>query len=145
MRLEQWKPLIDIERDWELHLPRFWGEKDDFAFRPFMDVVRGEGELVVSAELPGIDADKDIEITLHDDYLTIKGEKSEDKEVTEDDRYIRERRFGSFVRTIPLPEGVSADKIAAEYTDGVLTVKVALPEESEPLEPRKIPVGSTKS
>ncbi len=144
MRLEQWRPLIDIERDWELHLPRFW-EKDDFAFRPSMDVVRNEGELIVAAELPGIDVEKDIEITLYDDYLTIKGEKSEDKEVTEDDRYIRERRFGSFVRTIPLPEGVSADKIAAEYTDGVLTVKVALPEESEPLEPRKIPVGSTKS
>lgn len=145
MRLEHWKPLSEPERDWDLRFFRIFGEKDDFAFRPSIDVMRGEGELVVSAEMPGMDAEKDIEITLDDGYLTIKGEKSEDKEMSEDDRYIRERRYGSFVRTIPVPDGVSADKIAADYANGVLTVNVTLPEEVEPLKPRKIPVGSSKS
>jgi HSP20 family protein len=110
-----------------------------------MDVDRNDGELIVSTELPGMDPEKDIEIVLDDDYLTIKGEKSEEKEVSEDERYMRERRFGKFLRRIPVPEGVSADKITADYAKGVLTVKVTLPEETVPSEPRKIPVGSKKS
>lgn len=146
MKLELWRPLIDIEKELDslFRLPRSLSERVEFPFRPSIDVDRENGELIVSAELPGIDPDKDIEITLDDDYLTIKGEKSEDKEISEDDRYLHERSYGKFVRRIPVPEGVSPDHIAADYAKGVLTVKVTLPEETKPAEPQKIPVGAKK-
>lgn len=146
MKLELWRPLIDIEKELDslFRLPRSLSERVEFPFRPSIDVDRENGELIVSAELPGIDPDKDIEITLDDDYLTIKGEKSEDKEISEDDRYLHERSYGKFVRRIPVPEGVSPDDIAADYAKGVLTVKVTLPEETKPAEPQKIPVGVKK-
>ncbi|HEX6301345.1 MAG TPA: Hsp20/alpha crystallin family protein [Acidimicrobiia bacterium] len=147
VKLELWRPLIDFEKEFDslFRFPRFLSEKGDFPFHPSIDVERENGELIVSAELPGIDPDKDVEITLDDDYLTIKGEKSEDKEISEDDRYMHERRYGKFVRRVPVPEGVTADKIAADYAKGVLTVKVTLPKETEPAEPQKIPVGSKKT
>lgn len=147
MKLELWRPLIDLEKEWDsiFHLPRFMTEKAEFPFRPSIDVDCKNGELIVSAELPGIDPDKDVEITLDDDYLTIKGEKSEEKEVSEDDRYMHERRYGRFVRRVPVPEGVNANKIAADYAKGILTVKVTLPEETEPAAPQKIPVKAEKS
>jgi HSP20 family molecular chaperone IbpA len=142
MKLELWRPLIDLEREWEsnLRFPRFVSEGFEFPFRPSMDVTRTNGELTVTAELPGIDPDKDVEITVDHDYLTVKGEKSEVKEVSEEDRYMHERRYGKFVRRIPVPEGVSADKITANYTKGILTVTVTLPEETKPAEPEKIKV-----
>ncbi len=142
VKLELWRPLIDLEKDWEsmFRFPRFVSEGFELPFRPSMDVTRTDGELIVTAELPGIDPDKDVEITVSEDYLTIKGEKSEEKEFSEDDRFMHERRYGQFVRRVPVPEGVSADKITANYTKGILTVKVTLPEAIEPTEPEKIRV-----
>jgi HSP20 family molecular chaperone IbpA len=142
VKLELWTPLIDLEKDWEsmFRFPRFVSEEFEFHFRPSMDVTRTDGELIVTTELPGIDPDKDVEITVGEDYLTIKGEKLEEKEVSEDDRYMHERKYGKFVRRVPVPEGVSADKITANYTKGILTVKVTLPEAIEPTEPEKIRV-----
>lgn len=143
MKLDLWRPLTDVEKDldWLFRLPRSLSEKGDFPFRPSIDVDRENGELIVSAELPGINPDTDIEVTLDDDYLTIKGEKSEEREISEDDRYVHERKFGSFVRRVPVPEGVTADNVAADYAKGILTVTVTLPEQTEPTEPQKIPVG----
>lgn len=142
MKLELWRPLIDPEKEWDsiIRVPRFVSEGFEFPFRPSMDVTRTDGELIVTAELPGIDPGKDVEITVGEDYLTIKGEKSEEKEVSEEDRYMHERKYGKFVRRIPVPEGVSADKITAHYAQGILTVKVTLPEETKPAEPEKIKV-----
>jgi HSP20 family molecular chaperone IbpA len=142
MKLELWRPLIDLDKDWEsvIRFPRFVSEGLELPLRPSIDVTRTNGELIVTAELPGIDPDKDVEITVDEDYLTVKGEKFEDKEVSEEDRYVHERKFGKFVRRIPVPEGVSADKITANYTKGILTVTVTLPEETKPVEPQKIKV-----
>lgn len=134
MELKLWSPFSDLEREWRFDFPRVFGE----GFRPTIDVVKGEGELVVTAELPGIDPN-DVEVALDGNYLTIKGEKSEEREVSEDDRYMHERGYGKFQRRIPLPEGVSADKIVANYDKGILTVKVTLPEEKT-IAPRTIPV-----
>jgi HSP20 family molecular chaperone IbpA len=147
MKLELWRPLLDLEKEWDslFRLRRSLSEREEFSFSPSMDVTRKDGELIVSAELPGIDPERDIEITLDDDYLTVSGEKTEEREVSEDDRCVRERSYGKFVRRVPVPEGVSADEIAADYDKGILTVKVTLPEETEPAEPRKIPVGAKKS
>jgi HSP20 family protein len=143
---ELWR-LIDPDRDLEglFRLPRLFMEGKEFPFRPSVDIVREAGQLIVTTELPGINPEEDVEITLDADSLTISGEKSEETELTKSDRVIRERRYGSFTRRIPVPEGVSADKVTAAYSDGVLKVTVTLPEESQPMEPRKIPVSSDKS
>lgn len=139
MELKVWAPFFDLEKEWRLFdFPRLSREVMGFPFRPQIDLVREEGELVVTAELPGIDPD-DVEVTLDGDVLVIKGEKTEDKELSEDDRYLRERSYGEFSRRIPLPDGVSAEKMTASYDKGILTVRITLPEETE-AEPRQIPV-----
>jgi HSP20 family molecular chaperone IbpA len=147
MKLELWRPFFEMDKDWEsmFRFPRFFPEAREFEFRPSLDATRTDGELVVKAELPGIDPAKDVEITIDEDFLTIEGEKSEQKEVKDADRYVHERHYGKFRRRIPVPEGVSAENVAAAYKDGVLTVKVTLPELKTKIEPRKIPVEVSSS
>lgn len=142
MKLELWRPLIDLEKEFDnfFRFPRLLTDGMDLGFRPEIDVTRTEGELVITAELPGVDPEKDVEVTVDEDYLTIKGEKTAEKEVAEDDRYVRERRYGKFVRRIPVPEGITPENVTAEYAKGVLTVRVTLPEKTEPAEPAKIAV-----
>jgi HSP20 family protein len=137
MDLKIWSPFSDMEREWRFDFPKFFTEVGT-DFRPFLDIVKDDGELTVTAELPGIDP-KDVDVALDGNYLTLKGEKSQEKEVSEDDRYVRERTYGKFHRRILLPEGVSADKISATYDKGILTVHVTLPEEKA-IEPRSIEV-----
>lgn len=90
---------------------------------PAMDLVEKANAYEITAELPGID-EKNIEIKLANNVLTIKGEKNEEKEEKEKDYYLSERRYGSFQRSFQLPEGVDADKIDASFAKGVLTVKL---------------------
>jgi HSP20 family protein len=92
-------------------------------FSPNVDVKENEKEVKVYAELPGMD-DKDIEVTLGKDSLTIKGEKKEEKEEKRKDYYHVERSYGSFSRTIPLPAEVVTDKAKASFKKGVLTVNI---------------------
>ncbi|OPY61632.1 Hsp20/alpha crystallin family protein [Syntrophorhabdus aromaticivorans] len=107
-------------------------------FVPQLDVV-DEGTVVeVSVELPGID-EKDIEVSLSKDALVIKGEKKEEKEEKGKDYYRSERSFGSFTRSIALPEGVDTEGGEASFKKGVLTVR--LPKTKEAIkETKKIPV-----
>ena len=90
---------------------------------PATDMVEKDKEYEISAELPGMD-EKDIEIRLSNHTLSIKGEKSEEKEEREKDYYLSERRYGSFHRVFQLPEGVDADKIEASFSKGVLNLKL---------------------
>ncbi|HEX6146980.1 MAG TPA: Hsp20/alpha crystallin family protein [Acidimicrobiia bacterium] len=144
MELKVWSPFFDLDKEWRLFdFPRIAREMTGFPFRPSIDLVRKEGELTITVELPGIDPD-DVEVSLEDDILTIRGEKTDERETKEDDRYIHERSYGKFQRRIPLPDGVTADKVSADYDKGVLTVIVTLPEE-ETHEPRHIPVEVKKS
>lgn len=147
VKLERWWPPFDMEKEWDtiFRLPRLVSEGFELPFRPAMDVTRTDGTLVVTAELPGIDPDKDIEITVDDEYLTIEGEKSEETEVSEDDRFIRERKHGKFVRRIPVPEGVDPEQISAGYAKGILTVRVTLPEEVGHESPKRIVVDVAQS
>lgn len=140
MDLKMWTPFPYLERDWHLDFPRWIRETE--AFRPSIDVVKKDGMLVITAELPGMATD-DVDVSLEGDILTIKGEKSDEREVTEDDRYIHERTFGSFQRRITVPDGVTPNSISAKFDNGVLILEVKLPEEKE-LEPQKIPVGTGK-
>jgi HSP20 family protein len=88
---------------------------------PVVDVVETEKEYQISAELPGL-SEKDVEVVLADDILTIKGEKKEEKEEKAKNYHLSERRYGAFQRSFQLPSGVDADKIEAGFQSGVLTL-----------------------
>lgn len=108
------------------------------AFTPNIDVSETEKEVVISAELPGIE-EKDIDVSLSKDAITIKGEKKEEKEEKGKSYYRMERSYGSFSRTIPLPAEIDADKTTAEFKKGVLTIK--MPKTPEAIkETKKIPI-----
>lgn len=98
--------------------------------------------LVVRAEIPGVDPDKDLEITVDDGYLRIRAERQEKEEHKDKGHFRSEFRYGSFSRSIPLPDGVKEDDIKATYSDGVLEVRTPLPEEtSQPNTPKKLPIS----
>lgn len=101
-------------------------------FRPFEDRIRVEEEmvgddLVIRAELPGIDPDKDVDITVDDDVMTMTAERRKEETTKTDDEFHSEFRYGSFRRSIRLPRGVKADDVKAVYRDGILEVKVPVP------------------
>jgi HSP20 family protein len=99
-----------------------------FAVAPAVEVAEHDNAYEVTAELPGLD-EKNIEVKVANGVLTIKGEKQEEKEEKQKDYYLRERNFGSFERSFQIPDGVDADKIAAAFRQGVLTV--TLPKKPE--------------
>ena len=111
---------------------RYNGEEGSGAWVPPVDIYQdGDKEIVLSAELPDMTRD-DIDITVENGTLTIKGEKKLPPQV-KDDQYRRvERRYGAFSRSFTLPTTVDAGKVAAEYRNGVLTVKLPLREEARP-------------
>ena len=88
---------------------------------PKVDVTETEKEYRIAAELPGLSED-DVEVTLSDDILHIKGEKKEEKEEKGKHRYLMERRYGSFHRAFRIPESVDRDKVEATFENGVLTI-----------------------
>lgn len=97
-----------------------------------------DGRLIVRAEMPDIDIDKDVDISVHDGLLDIKAERAERTEKTERSLYHSEFRYGSFERTIPLPAEASMEDVQATYQDGVLEVRVSM--SMPPKEPIKVPV-----
>ena len=96
-----------------------------------LDVAEQENEFIVKASVPGINPN-DLEITFNDNILTIKGEINADKEIKEDQYHLRERRFGSFSRSISLPTRVRAENIQANYEAGILTLTLPKAEEVKP-------------
>lgn len=120
------RPLFDIEPFMRRELA--WGGA------PAVDIVEKDDAWEVTAEVPGME-EKDIEVTIAGGALTIKGQKQEDKEEKKKGYHLRERRFGSFERRFPLPEGVDADRSDATFRKGVLTV--TLPKKPEARKPGK--------
>ncbi|MEW1805499.1 Hsp20/alpha crystallin family protein [Arthrobacter sp. SLBN-53] len=96
--------------------------------------------LVVRAEMPGVDPDKDVEVTMDDGFLRIRAERQEKEEHRDKGSYRSEFRYGSFSRNIPLPDGVKEEDIKASYTNGVLEVRAPLPEQAQAAEPKKLPI-----
>ena len=119
-----WRRLPTVEREWA----------------PALEVFEKEDKFVVKVELPGM-KEEDIDISVKDDTLTIKGERKSESEVNEEDYYCCERSYGSFFRSIALPSTVDAKKIEASYEDGVL--EVSLPKAAE-VKPKKILVSAKK-
>ena len=95
------------------------------------------GTYVLRAEMPGIDPDKDVELTVEGDMLTIRGERREEKK----DKNHHEFHYGSFARSVPLPRDIKPEEVVATYTDGVLEVRV--PAVGPEPEVRKVPVQRT--
>lgn len=92
-------------------------------------------------DLPGI-SQSDINVELNDNVLTVSGQRERKQELSKDNFYRYERRFGSFSRSVSLPSGVSEDDISASYENGVLEVRVPKPEEQKP---RRIQIGQGAS
>lgn len=92
---------------------------------------REDGALVIRADLPGIDPDKDVELTVSDGMLHIEAERREEEKREEKGYLRREVRYGSFTRSLPLPQGVTEADITATYKDGVLEIRIPEPKHEE--------------
>ena len=108
---------------------------------PRIDIAETDNAVEVTAELPGID-EKDVEVVLRDDVLTIKGEKKSEKEEKRKDYHLVERSYGSFTRSVRLPFEADSEAVKANFAKGVLKVSIAKPAEVKE-KTVKIPVRST--
>lgn len=99
----------------------FWRREFSLSGVPAVDIAEKDGAYEITAELPGME-EKDIDVQLSEGMLTIKGEKKEEKEEKKKDYHLSERHFGSFRRSFRVPEGVDADKIVADFKNGILTM-----------------------
>ncbi len=120
----------------ELH-GGFFGQPDRSAIEslwaPAVDMYETQNEVVVSADLPGIE-EKDIRVSITGDLLTIQGQRQAKEEVKDGGHYRREQWFGKFERTLTLPMAVETGQVKATYRDGVLSVKLPKAEEIKPKE-----------
>src|SRR5271169_3849146 len=106
-------------------------QTDLAAWAPAVDIYETENELVVKADLPDLQ-EKDIDIRVENNTLTIRGERKFEKDVNEDNYLRIERAYGAFTRSFSLPNTVNSENIRAEYRNGVLTLHMAKREESKP-------------
>jgi len=117
-----------------------WRSRSAMSTMPAIDVTETDKAYAITAELPGMD-EKNVEVKVADDILTIKGEKQEEKEEKTKDYHLSERSFGSFQRAFQVPSGVDTDKIDAKFSKGVLTVTLPKSTEAQKAE-KKITVKS---
>ena len=112
---------VGADQNWAQ--PSMWGLA--------VDMVENKDDFIVKASVPGINPD-DLDISYADDTLTIKGEIKSDNEVKENQYHMRERRYGSFARSITLPTKIKGDAIEASYQNGVVTLRLPKAEEVKP-------------
>lgn len=143
--LTRWDPFREMQT-WRNLMDRMFDDTFDnpAAFQTnqwglALDVAENDDEFVVKASLPGVKPD-DIQVTYSNNMLTIQGEVEEEKNVDEQRYHLRERRFGSFSRSISLPATVRGDDIDARYDAGVLTLRLPKAEEAKP---KRISVKNT--
>ena len=109
----------------------FYGTRDEAAQRaPLLPAVEGrieDGTYVIQFALPGVDS-KDVEVSLKDNVLTVKGERKADHDTADKDYFVREVAYGAFQRNFALPEGVDAAQVEAKYAKGMLEVRVPAPQ-----------------
>lgn len=143
-------PLLNLQRDINRVFDDFWSRFDRSTGAsngllsvtgPRTDVTETDEAVEVSVELPGMD-EKDIDVSLSDDVLTIRGEKKAEREEKKKGYYLAERSYGSFYRSIPLPPGVDPEKAEAQFKKGVLTVSLPKTPEAQ-AKVRKIEVKAS--
>lgn len=130
--LTEWRPFSDFA-DLRHRLDQAFRDLSDGgqgAWTPSIDLVRKGDALVLKADIPGIKPEE-VKIEVEDDVLTISGEHREETEEKKEHYVRRERRYGSFSRSMVMPKGVDADQIDASVKDGVLEVRVPLPKSEE--------------
>lgn len=147
MALEIWRPrwglrrsffpeLSRTDRDMEDMFNRFFrglssAEAEGLGWSPAVDVVDRKDELLLRADLPGL-TEKDIDVTVKDGALTLRGQRKEEKETKEgEEYYCCERWSGAFSRTLTLPPGVNSEKVNASFKNGVLEIHIPKTKEAE--------------
>jgi len=141
MRLVRWTPfrdLMNIHEETGKMLDNFFerrGDGGEVEWAPAMDVSELDGEIMVKAEIPGMNKE-DIKVSVKDDMLTISGEKKREEREEGENWHRVERTYGSFRRVLTLPS-VDSDKVEATYKDGVLEVRLP---KHESAKPKEIPI-----
>lgn len=148
MAIERWRPFASVER-WDpfRNMSDIQGEVnrlfDSFLVRPtasmtgsriwapVLDIHETKDDLILNFELPGVN-DKDVSLSITGDLLTLKGERTANRDVKDENMYHVERVYGKFERSVQLPMPVQADKVKATYRDGVLEVRLPKAEEVKP-------------
>ena len=141
MAIVRWEPFRDMltaQREFDRLFRGAFGpaavgeeEASTRTWAPPVDIFENGDNLVLKAELPGINPD-DVEVRVEDNTLYLKGERKFEKEVKEQNYHRVERSYGTFTRTFSLPNSVDSDKVGAEYKDGVLTLTMPKKEEAKP-------------
>ena len=101
------------------------------AWKPLVDIYETDESIILKAELPGIKKD-DVSVEVKDNVLTLKGVRTEEKEIKEKNYYRKERAFGTFSRAFNLQHRIQPDKIKARFKDGILKIEIPKPEEEKP-------------
>ena len=150
MPIVRWEPFRDLlttQREFDRLFKEAFSpmsgetEVSTRSWAPPVDIYETEDAIVLKAELPGIDP-KDVEVRVEDNTLYLKGERKYEKEVNEQNYHRIERSYGSFARSFSLPNSISAEKVKAEYKDGLLTLTMPKREEAKP---KTIKIDVTKS
>jgi len=135
--IREWNPFAEM-LDLENRLNRFLGftlgkqtGTGVVSWSPSVDVYREGDNFVLKSELPGLTKD-DIDISIQDNIVTLKGTKKEEKEVKEENYYHSERTFGTFERSFELPSNIDRSKVNATFKYGILNVTLPVSEESKP-------------
>lgn len=129
MRVIPWDPFRQLNELRE-EMGRLWEQTwsmrpwDRGYYGPRTDIYQTEKEVVVTAELPGIESPDDVEITVDEDSITIRGEIKRSREVEDRNYFHQERFYGSYVRTLPLPVSVKAEEAKASYRNGILEIRI---------------------
>jgi HSP20 family protein len=137
MAIVRWDPVRELDSlqgDMNRLFDRFFDGRTASGSRrwiPPMDLIETEDSLVLRGDLPGLTED-DVDIEIKDNVLTVSGERTTDNEEKGEGYYRVERAFGSFSRSLTLPAGVDADKVEANFDNGVLEVRIPKPAEAKP-------------
>lgn len=140
MAIVRWEPFRDLlttqdrfNRLFNQTFSQVFGEEDARVgtWSPAVDIYETDQNLVMKADLPGVDP-KDVELRVENNTLFLKGQRKFENEVKEENYHRIERSYGAFTRTFTLPGTISADKVTAEYKDGMLTLTMPKREEAKP-------------
>jgi len=147
VRWETFRELAALQSEMSRFTNQLWGGgwqpatpgNGGSTWLPALDVWETDGEIVIALDLPGIEEEK-VEVEVEEGVLTISGAR--EREVKQEGEHFHrfERRFGTFARSVTLPQGIDESKIEARFADGVLEVHVPKPEERKP---KRIQIGTT--
>ncbi|MDD3626642.1 MAG: Hsp20/alpha crystallin family protein [bacterium] len=143
MNIKKFTPFKDIVSmqeemnkiftDFFRRAPEYGESYHDGIWNPSVDISETDNAILVKAEIPGVGKD-DIDVTLHDDIITIRGEKKEEKREEKENCLLLERTYGKFQRSFRLPSEVDPNKIKASFKDGILNLELPKSERAKPKE-----------